>query len=78
MLDIETYSHPSYSYSTTFDPSYEIDDSRDSVNRILCEVGISPAKPRTSKVLKEQSKSGVRRLLSKPQRGIQLFQGINR
>ena len=63
MLDVETYSHPSY--NTTFDPSYEIDDSRDSINRILCEVGISPIKSRTSKALKEQSKSSVRRLLSK-------------
>ena len=76
MLDIKNYSH--LSYNTTLDPSYEIDDSRDSVNRILCEVRISPVKSRTSKALKEQSKSGVRHLLSKLQRSIQLFQGINR
>ena len=70
MLDVETYSHLS---NTTFDPSYEIDDNRDSVNRILCEVGISPVKSQTSTALKEQSKSGVRRLLSKLHRGIQRF-----
>ena len=70
MLDVETYSHLS---NTTFDPSYEIDDNRDSVNRILCEVGINPVKSPTSTALKEQSKSGVRRLLSKLHRGIQRF-----
>ena len=50
----------------------------ETVNRILCEVGISPVKSRTSKALREQSKSDVQRLLSKLHRGIQRFQGINR
>ena len=73
-VEVDTYSHPS---NTALDPSYEIDDNRDSVNRILLEVGLSPIKSQTGKALKQQSKSGVRRILSKFQRGIQVFQSKN-
>ncbi|CAF3931085.1 unnamed protein product, partial [Rotaria sp. Silwood1] len=69
--NVDTYSQLS---NRALDPSYEIDDNRDSVNKILFEVGLSPIKSQTRKSLKQQSKGGVRRILSKLQRGIQLFQ----
>ena len=48
-----------------------------SVNRILHETSLISIKSQTGKALKQQSKSDVHRVVSKLQRSIQLFQGIN-
>lgn len=50
-------------------------DSREKMNRILEEVNLSPVRSQSTKMLKEQSKSGLRRLVSKFTRGSRAFQG---
>ena len=61
------------SHETRVTP-FEIDHSLDGINRILCEAEISPIKSQTNKPLKEQSKSSIRRLVSKLQRSTQILQ----
>ncbi|CAF4937817.1 unnamed protein product [Rotaria sp. Silwood1] len=69
--DSEMYSHPS---CDTFDSAYEIEDTREHMNNILNVAGLSPVKSQITKTLKQQSKSSVRRLLSKLKRGTQPLQ----
>lgn len=44
---------------------FEIDDSRESMNRILAEVSLSPIRSQTRKTLESNSHSGLRRITSK-------------
>ena len=46
-----------------------IEDTRDSMNRILAEASISPIRSQTRSTLQHQSKSSLRRLLSRLNRG---------
>ena len=48
---------------------FMIEDTRDSMNRILAEASISPIRSQTRSTLQHQSKSSLRRLLSKLNRG---------
>ena len=54
---------------------FVIDDSRETMNRILTEVNLSPVRSQATKTLKEQSKGSLRRLVSKLTRGSRIFQG---
>ncbi|CAF4804449.1 unnamed protein product, partial [Rotaria sp. Silwood2] len=65
------YGHPS---CDTFDSAYEVEDTREHMNNILNVPGLSLVKSQTTKALKQQSKTSVRRLLSKLKRGTQLLQ----
>ena len=48
---------------------FVIDNRRETMNRILAEVNLSPIRSQTTKSIKNQSKSGLRRLVSKFIRG---------
>ena len=48
---------------------FMIEDTRDSMNRILAEASISPIRSSTRSTLQHQSKSSLHRLLSKFNRG---------
>ena len=61
---------------TTGAHSYTMRDQRDTVNRILAEVHLSPIKSQTTISLKRQSKSGLRRLVSKLTQGTRVLQSI--
>ncbi|CAF2080774.1 unnamed protein product [Rotaria magnacalcarata] len=54
-----------YSSGTQF----AIEDTRDTINRILPETNISPIRSQARATLQHQSKSSLRRLLSKLNRG---------
>jgi hypothetical protein len=60
----------------TAESTFAIDHPRETVNRILAEVNLSPVRSQATKALKNQSKSGLRRLVSKFTRGTQAFQGM--
>ena len=53
----------------TSESEFMIEDRRDSMNRILAEASISPIRSQTRSTLQHQSKSSLRRLLSKLNRG---------
>lgn len=55
---------------------FDFHDRRETMNRILTEANLSPIRSQTTMVLKNQSRSGLRRLLSKLTRGVRNFQGI--
>ena len=46
-----------------------IEDTRDTMNRILAEARIIPSRSQTRTILQHQSKSSLRRLFSKLNRG---------
>ena len=71
IFDVDTYSEVSYGTHAT---PFEVDNTLDGMNRILIEADISPIKSQTTKALKQQSKSSIRRLVSKLQRGVQVLQ----
>ncbi len=54
---------------------FQINDSRETMNRILLEANMSPIRSQARAPLQRQSKSGLRRLVSKLRRGAQTFQG---
>ena len=54
---------------------FVIDNPRETMNRILAEVNLSPIRSQTIKSVKNQSESGLRRLVSKFTRGSRAFQG---
>ena len=58
--------------------TFEIVDSREQMNKILIEASISPIRSQARVSLRRQSKSSLRRLLSKLNRGAQMFQGTNK
>jgi hypothetical protein len=62
----------------TAQSTFLIDNPRETINRILAEVNLSPVRSQATKALKNQSKSGLRRLVSEFTRGSQAFQGIPR
>ena len=62
----------------TTESSFTIDGQRDAMNRILAEAKLTPVRSQTTTALKKQSKSGLRRLVSKLTRGTHAFQGISR
>ena len=65
--------------SFTADAStFEIVDARKQMNKILIETSLSPIRSQTRVPLKRQSKSSLRRLLSKLNRGAQMFQGTKK
>ncbi|CAF1620938.1 unnamed protein product [Adineta ricciae] len=53
---------------------FTIDNRRDTMNRILADVNLSPIRSQTTKPIKDHSKSGLRRLISKFTRGSKAFQ----
>lgn len=61
----------------TTESAFVIDKPRETMNRILAEVNLSPVRSQTTKPIKAQSKSGLRRLLSKFTRGSRALQGIS-
>ncbi len=52
------------------------DTSREEVNHMLTQLNQSPVRSQSSTALKNQSKSGVRRLKSKLMRGTRAFQSM--
>jgi len=62
----------------TNESMFEIDNTRETMNRVLAEIKISPIRSQTTTSLQHQSDSGVRRLVSKLRRSVQTFQGIVR
>ena len=62
----------------TAESSFMIDGQRETMNRILAEATLSPVRSRTTPALKKQSKSGLRRSVSKLTRRTRAFQGIFR
>ncbi|CAF3629026.1 unnamed protein product [Rotaria socialis] len=54
--------------------TFEIVDTREAMTRILPEANISPIRSQTRMALKSQSKSSLRRLVSKLSRGAQILQ----
>ncbi|CAF4560924.1 unnamed protein product [Rotaria sp. Silwood2] len=54
--------------------AFVIDDPRETMNRILAEVNLSPIRFQTTKSITNQSKSGLRRLVSKFTRGSRALQ----
>ena len=54
---------------------FVIDNRRETMNRILAEVNLSPIRSQTTKSIKNQSKSGLRHLVSKFTRGSRALQG---
>ena len=72
----DTESVSANSQYTTGADSYTMDDQRDTMNRILAEVYLSPVRSQTTIPLKRQSKSGLRCLLSKLTRGTHVLQSI--
>ena len=62
---------------TTDVSTFEVVDTREQMNKILIEASMSPIRSQTRVSLKRQSKSSLRRLLSKLNRGAQMFQGMN-
>ena len=55
---------------------FVIEDTRDTMNRIVVEANISPILSQTKTTSKRQSKSGLCRLLSKLKRGTSSLQGM--
>ena len=53
---------------------FVIDNSGDSMNRVLAEVNLSPIHSQTRKRLDKQSKSGLRRITSKFSRAMRILQ----
>ncbi|CAF4276505.1 unnamed protein product [Rotaria magnacalcarata] len=54
--------------------TFKIVDTREAMNRILSEANISPIRSQTRMALESQSKSSLRRLVSKLNRGAQILQ----
>jgi len=54
---------------------FEIENTRETMNRILAEANISPIRSQARTSLQHQSRSALRRLVSKLRRGVQSFQG---
>ena len=61
---------------TTEGSEFIVDDSRDSMNRILTQVNLSPIQSRTRKRLDLHSDSGLRRLTSKLTSTVRVIQSI--
>ena len=72
--DVESVSANSQ-YTTGAD-SYTMHDQGDTMNRILAEAYLSPVRSQTIIPLKRQSKSSLRRLVSKLTRGTHVLQSI--
>ncbi|CAF3172977.1 unnamed protein product [Rotaria socialis] len=56
--------------------TFKIVDTRQQMNRIMCEADVSQIRSQTRILLKDQSQSGIRHLVSKLNRGVQAVQGI--
>ena len=70
---------------STVNPSFTTDTStvgivhtHEQMNKILIEASMSPTRSQTRVSLKHQAKSSFRRLLSKLNRGAQIFQGMKK
>ena len=72
--DIQSTAAESHFTSGT---QFVIEDTRDTMNRILDEANISPIRSQTKTALKHQSKGSLRRLLSKLKRGTSSLQGMS-
>lgn len=69
-VSISVASHP------TDGSEFTVDNSRQTMNRILTDVNLSPIRSQTTKSIQSQSKSSLRRLVSKFKRGSIALQGI--
>lgn len=69
---IESFNEPSF-FSTV--STYEDIDTREQMNRILAEADMSLVRSQTRTLLKHQSESSLRRLVSKLNKDTQAFQG---
>ncbi|CAF3041703.1 unnamed protein product [Rotaria sp. Silwood2] len=58
----------------TAESAFVIDDPRETMNRILTEVNLSSVRSQTTKSIKNQSKSGLHRLVSKFKRELSALQ----
>lgn len=74
-LDIVSYGEQSYCTNAT---PYVVEDPRATMNRILAEAQLSPIRSQARTTLQNQSKSSLRRLLSKLTRGARTLQGMLR
>lgn len=54
---------------------YEINDTREAMNRVLSAANMSLIRSQTTTSLQSQSQSGIRRLVAKLKRGVNTFQG---
>ena len=72
----DTESVSANSQYTTGTDSYTMHDQRDTMNHILAEAYLSSVRSQTTIFLKRQSKSGLRRLVSKLTRGTHVLQSI--
>lgn len=55
---------------------FEVDDSRQSVNRILAEANLSPIRSQARSALELHSHSGLRRITSKFSNAMRVLQSI--
>ena len=74
-LDVVSYGELSHYTNAT---PYMVEDNRATMNRILVEASLSPIRSQARTKLQNQSKSSVRRLLSKLTRGARTLQGMLR
>jgi membrane carboxypeptidase/penicillin-binding protein len=73
--DVVSNSEQSQYTNTT---PYVVEDTRETMNRILAEASLSPVRSQVRTTLQNQSKSSLRRLLSKLTRGARTLQGMLR
>jgi hypothetical protein len=74
-VDAVSYSEQSQYTNTT---PYVVEDTRETMNRILAAANSSPVRSQARTTLQNQSKSSLRRLLSKLTRGARTLQGMLR
>lgn len=60
----------------TNDTEFIVDDSRESINRILSQVSMSPIRSQARKRLDQHSESGLRRLTSKLTKAVRVIQSM--
>ena len=60
----------------TDESEFVVNDQRERMNRILAEFNLSPIRFQVTTSIKSQSKSAVRRLVSKFTRGSKALQGL--
>ena len=60
----------------TDESEFVVNDQRERINRILAEFNLSPIRSQVTTSIKSQSKSALRRLVSKFTRGSKALQGL--
>ena len=60
----------------TDESEFVVNDQRERMNRILAEFNLSPIRSQVTTSIKSQSKSALRRLVSKFTRGSKVLQGL--